>query len=52
MKNTINQMLNHPFATIMIVGSVGNAVANVVRAVKGCDAEPMVKIVNNTVTKD
>ena len=43
MKDIVINALNRPFATVMIVGSVGSAIAAVINAVKGT-SQPMVSI--------
>lgn len=44
MKNTISEMLQHPLATILIIGSIGTAVARIVSASKSVSIKPFVDI--------
>ena len=41
MKNTFNNMLEHPFATAFIIGAVSNGIANIINVVKGNEIKPM-----------
>lgn len=44
MKDTLNKMLNHPIATVIIISGVTRGVANIISAVKGNDVQPVVSI--------
>ena len=44
MRNTIEAMLKRPIATAGLVGFVSYCAIRVIKAVKGVDVEPLVKI--------
>lgn len=49
MKDVIKNMLEHPLASVWIIGSIGGGIAGIIRAIKGIKNEPIVSI--NTVEK-
>jgi hypothetical protein len=46
MNDIISKMLQRPIATIIIVGSFGRAIANIIAAAKGTPIGPMISIQN------
>lgn len=46
-----DKMLEHPFATWIVVGVFTNAVANLVSIAKGGSAVPMVNVTNDSTPK-
>lgn len=52
MKNTIEAILKRPIATAGLVGFVSYCAIRVIKAVKGVDVEPMVKVTVNKVTEN
>lgn len=40
MKEVVKKMVDHPFATMIAVGAVGSAVADIIRAIRGVPATP------------
>lgn len=44
MVNVIDKMLRHPISTIIIISSLSNAAARIIRVVKGGKAEPIIKV--------
>lgn len=44
MKDTLNKMLNHPIATVIIISGVTRGIANIISAVKGNSVQPVVSI--------
>ena len=42
MKEVVKEMLAHPIASLVIIGAIGSAAANIVRAAKGCPKSPFV----------
>ena len=49
MNDILKKMLDHPFATIIIISATTNGIANIISAVKGNEIRPIVKI---TTTSD
>ncbi len=47
MKVIVAEMLRHPFATVMIIGSIGALIANIIAASKGIPGTPVVSITSN-----
>ena len=52
MKNTIEAMLKRPIATAGLVGFVSYCAIRVIKAAKGIDHEPVVKITVDKVTEN
>lgn len=52
MKNTIEAVLKRPIAAAGLVGFVSYCAIRVIKAVKGVDHEPMVKITVDKVTNN
>lgn len=44
MKDVVETILNHPIASLLVIGAVSFGVADVIRAVKGTRTEPMVNL--------
>lgn len=51
MKDTVKEILEHPIATIIILGTVGSVVAEIIGAIKGTPKEPLIRLVNNAPPK-
>lgn len=51
MRNTIEAMLKRPIATAGLIGFVSYCTIRVIKAVKGVDVEPLVKITVDKVTE-
>lgn len=51
MKNTIDAILKRPVATAGLVGFVSYCAIRVIKAIKGIDIEPLVKITVSKVGK-
>lgn len=47
MKDTLNKMLNHPIATVIIISGITRGIATIISAVKGNSVQPVVSITNN-----
>lgn len=52
MKETIKNMLNHPIATIFIIGATTRGIANIISAAKGNDIQPMISVTTSETKKD
>lgn len=44
MKEIMKQMLEHPFATVIILGAVGSAIASIVSAARGIPIKPLIDV--------
>lgn len=44
MKDVFGKMLDHPIATIIIVGEIGCVMANIINACKGVETKPLISI--------
>lgn len=42
MKDVIGKILNHPIATILVIGATANGIANIISAAKGKGTAPVV----------
>ena len=42
MKDTVRQMLEHPIATVIVLGAIGTAIASIVSAARGVPCKPFV----------
>lgn len=45
MKKTFESMLEHPFATMLLVSAATSGVARIIAAAKGSDIQPTVNVV-------
>lgn len=49
MKDIIKAVLNHPLATILVIGSACNGISNVISAAKGNGTTPMIDIKTSSI---
>lgn len=40
MKNTFNNMLEHPIATVFIIGTITSGIADIINAARGKELKP------------
>ena len=44
MNEVVQKMLDHPFASLIVIGAIGTAVASIVGAIKGVPGTPFVSV--------
>jgi hypothetical protein len=44
MKNTIEAILKHPIAAVVILGFASNCTVRIIKAIKGVEVDPMLKV--------
>lgn len=44
MKEVINNVLEHPFRTVIIVGAIAGSIARVIMAIKGVNPNPIATV--------
>lgn len=45
MKNIFESMVEHPIATVIVIGSIARGIATIIATLKGDVIEPIVKVV-------
>jgi hypothetical protein len=44
MKNTMEAILKHPIATVIVLGFTCNCAIRIIKAVKGVEVDPLLKV--------
>lgn len=52
MKDIIKMVVNHPIASILVIGSTCNGISNIISAAKGTGVKPMIDITTTSVPEN